>query len=158
MKHLAKSRRWIPLLLFSVSPFVIMVQWSWGHIYQCTDHSGTTVYTDSPAQLRDCRILNGEGPQISHTPGLAQEPHLPNSNFLVPNTQAQKSSVEIAVQDYFAKKTIPTPFESMDPESFLPPSENVPLDNMPMNLPSPDVLFKSFNLSSDPTSQLPDPQ
>ena len=59
------------LLLFLLG--VLIANPAWSSTYQCEDSSGLTVLTDSPAQLKNCRLLVQEDSNISQ-PSTLQSP------------------------------------------------------------------------------------
>ena len=55
-----------PVLLFLLLG-VLIANPAWSSTYQCEDSSGVTVLTDSPAQLKNCRLLVQEDSNIHQT-------------------------------------------------------------------------------------------
>ncbi len=43
-------------------------------LYQCVDASGSRVFTDSPAQLKDCKVVNPGGPNPPASPSVPTPP------------------------------------------------------------------------------------
>ena len=110
----------VSLLIIGLWTFPIVEGWT--TLYKCLKASGTTIFTDSPAQLTKCEVIASEtvAPQVpqSLTPGTgenersyaetARQPAFPDSRYDSPEVSfEQEQTVEISPNDEAAPATIP---------------------------------------------------
>lgn len=86
------AREWVAVFLGSLALFVAPPVD--GALYSCTESSGITVITDSPAQLNKCTLLSHTRPSTPHQPdpALAPSPH-PSSSINASQAQRSKDPV-----------------------------------------------------------------
>ena len=110
----------VSLLTIGLWSFPIVEGWT--TLYTCLNASGTTIFTDSPAQLTNCEVIAPEtvAPQVpqSITPGTGEnersyaatprQPASPESRH-DPDTVSfeQQQTVEVAPNDEAASVTLP---------------------------------------------------
>lgn len=132
--------------IFQIAMLVILVPSSWGAIYQCTDRGGATVYTDSPAQLRHCRVLSMEGAQTPNFTGTAEHQHLVDM-IGIPGFHPQAPPPDMAAKESMAELPPPLDFSGGGvPRSI--PETNV-FEDLLSGLPPRDIFLQGFELPSD---------
>lgn len=136
---------------------MIMVQASWGDIYQCSNRAGATVYTDSPTQLHHCRVIKLEPSQPHNSVGIGQSPEY-HSIGLVPHNQTQELALEVAAEDAFTDGPVPPPFEFMETGNIPPHPEKLLMDASPMAQSSLDGFLQNFEPPSDKNAHQLDPR
>lgn len=87
-------------LTFSGLVSFVMIPSVHGALYSCTESSGVTVITDSPAQLRGCTLLETSPPSAPRPPDPTSEPHPRHSPAPVvpPAHQAQAAVLSVPLE------------------------------------------------------------
>ncbi len=123
------------LLLGGVLGLLIPME-AWSILYQCVDSAGATVYSDSPAQLKNCQAL--EVKPSSPTPAVPRDPlsEGPTGSFRELSSEPSGVPLEPSPTPDLTQVVVPVPEQgpAADPSGIGNPGSSLvpaPSDNQP---------------------------